>query len=228
MIRVETEGFRELDGELKSASVRSGPFKRAMGKAAMTVKKEVQREVSGQALQRRTGQLRKSIGYRLLSTVHGVEGEVWARRGFAVVHETGATITAKSERGLIFPVLRSAGGGGLIRGVALRQTKSQARRLATKEGAAMSGVYRHTRTKGGVVKYRKGDRYYTNADLKSYRNRFGRAAQRAVDSGAAEGAWVRVMSVRIPRRPFLEPAARDTATEVAEYLGNGFMPRLAR
>lgn len=228
MLKVETEGFRELGRELESASVRSGPFKRAMGKAAMTVKKEVQREVSGQTLQRRTGQLRKSIGYRLLSTVHGVEGEVWARRGFAVVHEVGATITAKSERGLVFPILRGAGGGGLIRGVALRQTKSQARKLAAREGASMSGVYRHTRTKGNVVKYRKGDRYYTNADLRPFRNRFGRVAQRAIDAGAAEGAWVRVMSVRIPRRPFLEPAARQTADEVAEYLGNGFLSRLAR
>lgn len=185
MISVRAAGLREIERELRVRGTRTNPFARAMGRAARLVRSEVRRDMRGPVLRRGTGRLARSVRADVQADPSaGYVGVVKPMPGYAQVLFRGATITAKTPRGLVFPV-------GVGKGAIYRRTKKQ-----MQDGGGRLGM--------------------------------SKAFQKGLASGESALEWRRVRSVTIPPRDFLGPASERAAARVAEILGDGFLPMVAR
>lgn len=119
MISVKAAGLREIERALRVRGTRTNPFAKAMGRAARMVRAEVRKDLRGPVLRRVTGRLSRSVRADVQADPSaGHIGVVKPRIGYAQVLFRGATITAKTPRGLVFPV-----GTGV--GAIYRRTKKQ-------------------------------------------------------------------------------------------------------
>lgn len=220
MIDVRVEGLKQLERDLRVSGTKSDAFAGAMRKAGFRVRGALRRSLAaGGPLHRRSGALQRSVTYRLeKDAVAGWVAVVRPRIGYAETHMRGKTITAKTERGLLFPA--AFANGQAVPGGVVRRTRRQAEKAAAKAGAAQSG--RYTKTRG---EKRRGAAYYTGKDLRPFRIATSREFARH-NAGVARIGWIRKQSVTIPARDFLTPAATAAASDVAELLGAGFLPRV--
>ncbi len=112
-IRIDKKDIKMIRNLLNDLSPgkQDGAIHQAMIKASDTVLQRLVANVSGLVLKRRTGDLARSIGFRIEKNKEGIESVIGsgasrktARTVYANIHETGGTIRPKRARKLAIPI----------------------------------------------------------------------------------------------------------------------------
>ena len=201
---IHVSGAEEVDWAFASLNTSGDSFRRAMVAASNEVRIAMRREVA-RKFRKGKGFLERSVGYKIVKTMTGIESWIKPRAFYAGTLESGKTISAKNAPFLRFPYLIGSSGGATI----YKRWKSTAQKYADRANAR------------------------SHRNTKSYQNYLlgvrGSAEDRAtLKTGEAKLAWKRVKSVTIKPHPFVEPTARESESAVADILGSGFVAAFAR
>ena len=224
---VTTQGLPEVIRDFERASTKSDAFRRSMRLAGSVVRERVRQEIdSGQIVQSRSKRLRRSIRFRVLETLRGVEGEVVPGAFYAGVIEEGRTIHAKTPKGMKFP--GAYAGATLLTNAIYRRSRGQMETAARRAGVAPTSAYTRNRTRGGQLVNRKGDLYYGSKQLKPFRMGVTGQFRSMMRTGSplVGIGWHTVQSVTIKPHPFLSAASEASAGDVAAILGGGYSAQL--